>query len=90
MFSETLRLHPPAGVLKRECSKEYIIPGSNIRVPVGMNLYIPLYSLHMDPEYFPEPEKFKPERFENGKVPAVYFPFGKGPRICAGKSSIKI
>ena len=46
-------------------------------------------SLHRDPEYFPDPEKFYPERFsdENKQkiVPFSYLPFGSGPRNCIGK-----
>lgn len=54
-------------------------------------IVIPVYSLHMDPEYFPNPEKFDPDRFspENGGAKAymergVFMPFGQGPRICPG------
>lgn len=50
---------------------------------------IPIYGLHHDPEYYPEPEKFDPERFspENkGKINQyVYLPFGAGPRNCIGE-----
>lgn len=45
--------------------------------------------IHSDPEYYPEPEKFIPERFneENKKniTPYTYFPFGDGPRTCIGE-----
>lgn len=52
---------------------------------------IPIISLHMDPEYFPNPNQFDPDRFspENGGAKAfmergVFLPFGTGPRICVG------
>jgi cytochrome P450 len=83
-WAETLRKYPPAGVIKRECNKEYRVAGTKVRVPVGMTLCVPIYSLHRDPDYYPQPDKFIPERFDDGKPPSVYFPFGKGPRICAG------
>lgn len=48
-----------------------------------------MFGLHYDPEYFPEPQKFNPERFsdENRKKipPFSYLPFGQGPRNCIGR-----
>ena len=45
-----------------------------------------IYGLHRDPDYFPEPEKFKPERFENfdPSIPYAYIPFSAGSRNCIG------
>lgn len=41
---------------------------------------------HSDPQHFPEPEEFIPERFDNPEVrnSPVYLPFGNGPRVCIG------
>jgi len=51
-----------------------------------------MYNLHHDPEYFPDPEKFDPERFndENKKniKPYTYLPFGSGPHNCIGNFSL--
>lgn len=54
-------------------------------------ILIPIISIHLDPEYYPEPKKFNPDRFapENGGVKSfidrgVFLPFGAGPRICVG------
>lgn len=50
-----------------------------------------MYALHYDPQYFPEPQKYLPERFSDenrNKIPPyAYIPFGQGPRNCIGKIS---
>ena len=55
---------------------------------------IPTYAFHHDPEFFPDPEKFDPERFsEENKHkinPLAYMPFGAGPRNCIGKIIVNI
>nr|WEY36936.1 cytochrome P450 [Bemisia tabaci] len=88
-YMETLRKYPNTGFLKRICTKAYEIPNSSLLIKEGTNVLIPTYSLHHDPQYFPEPEKFDPDRFneENRSniVQGAYIPFGDGPRKCIGK-----
>lgn len=54
----------------------------------GTVIVIPIFGLHRDPKYYPEPERFDPERFSNdnkSKIkPYTYLPFGVGPRHCLG------
>lgn len=54
----------------------------------GETLLIPVYDIHHDGNYYPDPEKFNPYRFnEENKLkikPFTYLPFGVGPRNCIG------
>lgn len=87
VISETLRKYPPAVSVDRKASHEYTVPGSNLTLPAGSNILVPIYALHHDPQYFPDPEKFLPERFDESKTAirkGTYLPFGGGPRICIG------
>lgn len=88
---ETLRKYPPVTFLNRKCNSDYTIPGTKIVVEKGTPILISLYGLHRDPAYFPNPHVFDPSRFDDESkiVPFSYIPFGEGPRICAGKQSLK-
>jgi cytochrome P450 len=87
VIKETLRLYPPAiGVFAREAQEKMELGG--YQLPRGSIVYAFSYVTHRDPRWFPEPERFNPERFmgEKGKSisPFAYFPFGAGPRTCIG------
>ncbi|XP_014208466.1 cytochrome P450 9e2-like [Copidosoma floridanum] len=93
VINETLRKYPPTPMTDRVCAKEFVIPSSmdgypEYKVEVGTNIIMPIYGLHHDPRFFPDPEKFIPERFDdenkNNINPYVYVPFGLGPRKCIG------
>jgi len=81
-------------ILNRECTKRYKIPGTNVILEKGIQVVIPTMGMHYDPQYFPKPEKFDPERFsEEAKSKRhhyAYLPFGEGPRICIGKATLYI
>ncbi|ETE57984.1 Cytochrome protein, partial [Ophiophagus hannah] len=84
VVNETFRLYPPGTRLDRICKKTVEIHGMTI--PKGTVVMIPAYVLHRMPEYWPEPEEYRPERFskENKKNLDLYafLPFGVGPRNC--------
>ncbi|KAG5328855.1 CP6K1 protein, partial [Acromyrmex heyeri] len=88
VISETLRKYPPLGFLNRKTMETYQIPNFNLVLEKDTPVYIPVFALHYDPEYFPNPEKFDPERFNKENkcnMPScVYLPFGDGPHMCIG------
>ncbi|KYN10953.1 putative cytochrome P450 6a20, partial [Trachymyrmex cornetzi] len=88
VVNETLRKYPPLPVLNRVCTKEITLPTTNIRVPEGTLITIPIFGLHRDPSIYPNPDKFDPERFNADEIEArhsyAYLPFGEGPRNCIG------
>lgn len=90
-FLETLRKYPVAGLLFRECNEKYVIPGTNHELIPGDSIFFPVYAYHHDPQYYPEPDKFDPDRFlpENkaSRPQCAYMPFGDGPRNCIGKET---
>ncbi|KAI4465738.1 cytochrome p450 [Holotrichia oblita] len=88
VLKETMRLYPVLPFLDRKIAKDYKIPDTNIILEKDTNVYISIIGMHMDPQYFPNPHKFDPERFsvENKAniLPFTYLPIGAGPRICIG------
>ncbi|XP_011155385.2 cytochrome P450 9e2 [Solenopsis invicta] len=93
VISETLRKYPPVVMTDRLCTKKYELPPSlpgfkNVIIEREDQVLFPVYALHHDPKYFPNPNKFDPERFNDENkdsiVPYTYLPFGLGPRMCVG------
>lgn len=87
VFSETIRMYPPAWGIGRKVLNDFELGGYTI--PAGAVIVMVQYAMHHDPRYYPEPFKFKPERWtpeEKAKRPKFsYFPFGGGNRICIGE-----
>ncbi|CAG2062792.1 unnamed protein product, partial [Timema podura] len=88
VVDETLRKYPVIVFLNRECTSDYPVPDSNLVLKRGTTVMIPVYSLHHDPKFFPDPDRFDPERFteqnKRTRPHYCYLPFGEGPRICIG------
>ncbi|CAG7640967.1 unnamed protein product [Allacma fusca] len=88
IISETLRMYPTGVRNERKCNKAYTIPDTDVTVEKDILVTIPVYAIHHDPEYYPDPEKFDPSRFTKENVskrhPIAYQPFGHGPRNCIG------
>lgn len=89
LLTETLRKFPVLPILDRVAGRDFVIPGTNVTIQKGTTVYIPLLGLHMDPDVFPDPDHYDPERFneENRKArhPFMYLPFGEGPKYCIGR-----
>jgi cytochrome P450 len=87
VVKETLRLYPPAiGVFSRQATDDVEIGGYLLKK--GSMVQMLSYVTHRDARWFPEPERFDPDRFAPGRAEAIpplaYFPFGGGPRVCIG------
>ena len=83
---ETLRICPPVLCQYRHCVQDCIVNG--IQIKKGTNIQLAIHASHMDPEYFCQPSKFKPERFLRLKPsikPFTYRPFGCGYRCSIGQ-----
>jgi cytochrome P450 family 6 len=88
LFVETLRKYPPVVKLVRQCTKPVKIRGTDISLEKGVQVLLPVLGLHHDPKYYPDPERFDPERFsevEKKRPQFSFLPFLEGPRICIGQ-----
>ncbi|WP_159778273.1 cytochrome P450 [Flavobacterium sp. 9AF] len=86
VIEESMRLYPPAYFIDRvnnekDCFKDFDLPKKS-------NLLFSVYEIHRHPDFWEDPELFKPERFldENVKFSKNYFPFGAGQRMCIGNN----
>lgn len=87
VIKETLRIHPSMGWLDRIASKDYRIDDT-LTIKAGTTVYVNAAGMQVDPEYFPDPYVFNPDRFlsenERNITPYTFLPFGEGPRRCIG------
>jgi cytochrome P450 len=86
VIRESIRLYPPAPGVAREPLDDVTI--ADYEVPKGALLSINSFVMQRDPRFFPDPDRFDPERFAPGweeRIPRyAYLPFGSGPRVCIG------
>ena len=83
-----MRLYPPAWIIGRRALQDY--PIGEYVLPARSIVVVSPYVVHHDSRYYPEPDRFKPERWTRelkaSLPPFAYFPFGGGPRRCIGES----
>lgn len=86
VFLETLRLYPPVWGLARQTTREVEVRG--VSLPAKSILIAIPYVTHRHPDFWPDPERFDPTRFEpdieKTRPRYAYYPFGGGPRLCIG------
>jgi cytochrome P450 len=89
-INEILRLRPVLPNAEPRLTKKPVEIGG-VRYPPGVALVPSAYLVHHDPDIYPDPQAFRPERFleqEGGQPPGTYtwIPFGGGRRRCLGAS----
>jgi cytochrome P450 len=88
VFAESMRLYPPACAMGRMSTQPVTL--GPYRIPPGAHFFFSQYIMGRDPQYFPDPLRFDPDRFSPENKAArpkfTYFPFGGGNRQCIGES----
>ncbi|XP_055905767.1 probable cytochrome P450 6a21 [Eupeodes corollae] len=89
VFDETLRMYTVVPTLQRIANTDYYASADKkYKIDKGTLIFIPIEAIHSNPDIYPNPTKFDPERFspeEKAKREALaYLPFGEGPRNCIG------
>lgn len=73
-------------LITRVATADVVVKG--IFIPKGTPILVPVYSLHRDPSFWPNPDSFDPLRFSSeakqSRDPYCYSPFGHGPHSCIG------
>jgi len=88
VLRESMRLYPPVWVIGRRALAPFRL--GEYELPADTNVLISQLLMHRDARYFPEPERFDPDRWRgndprSASLPRfAYFPFGGGPRVCIG------
>jgi cytochrome P450 len=88
VIDEAVRLYPPVWLISRRTTKDTELGG--YLVPEGTLVCISPWTMHRNPDHWPDPERFDPGRFLPDAVAErpshAYLPFGGGPRVCIGRA----
>jgi len=87
VFAEAMRLYPPAWAIGRMSKSAFDLGG--VHIPAKSICILSPYVMQRDPRWFPDPERFDPERWtpeaRESRPKFSYFPFGGGTRVCIGE-----
>ncbi|XP_017884320.1 probable cytochrome P450 6a13 [Ceratina calcarata] len=91
VISESQRCNPVLGAMVKVCTEAFTLEGSDglkCRVKPGTLIVVPVSGLQHDPKYWPDPDTFDPDRFNEDRKGSIekytFLPFGEGPRMCVG------
>ncbi|MEL6347537.1 MAG: cytochrome P450 [Myxococcota bacterium] len=89
VLNEMMRIDAAVWTIARTSTEKVIFPNGR-GFSANTQFMIPIYAIHRNPEYWPDPDAFRPERFEGGlpkkERKHTFMPFGAGPRICIGRN----
>lgn len=86
---EVMRIAAPVPIGFKKASTDFCYDG--YLIPKGWKLCLSSAATHKNPDYFPDPEKFDPSRFQgDGPAPYTFIPFGGGPSLCPGKEFVRL
>ncbi len=89
VFTEAMRLYPPALAFGRRPLEPVMLGGYNI--PPGASIFVSPYVTQRNERFYERPLAFEPERWETISPPKfAYFPFGGGAKMCIGESFAKL
>lgn len=82
VIKESSRRYTVGPYTARQADKKLVIGGYHI--PKGTTIFYPVWAVHMDPKYWPDPKKFDPERPKQSYNTTAFMPYGHGARNCPG------
>lgn len=92
ILMEAMRMSPGLGSRMQRVAPDRELVYKEWRIPVGTPVGMTQLDMHMDPEYFPEPKRFVPDRWidaaERKRLDEAYMPFSRGARNCLGMQCV--
>ena len=92
VIKEALRLYPPIHIGNRQAAEDILL--DDFVIPAGTRVMYSIFLTQRDPQHWPNPDIFLPERFDRDSevrpTPFSYVPFGGGPRTCIGAAFAQV